>query len=153
MDTSFASYLWTELFPSQSHSPGKGEWHYPELRSLGEGLLGTWIPAVPGGWMPGTEHCTHRILLISTSVISPPQGSGLPVPEHLLPLSRHPPLCYLSNIQSFFQRKICHLLLLFVYCSTFYSQVPACCRKCRGYVAIAHGQFLLWSISGTTNHF
>lgn len=53
----------------------------------------------------------------------------------------------------FFQRKICHLLLLFVYCSTFYSQVPACCRKCRGYVAIAHGQFLLWSISGTTNHF
>lgn len=39
----------------------------------------------------------------------------------------------------FFQRKICHLLLLFVYYSNFYSQVPACCRKCRGYVATAHG--------------
>lgn len=77
----------------------------PELRSLGEGFLGTRIPAVPGGWMPGTEHCMHRILLISTSMISPLQGSGLPVPEHLLPLSRHPPLCYLSNIQSFFRGK------------------------------------------------
>lgn len=53
----------------------------------------------------------------------------------------------------FFQRKICHLLCLFVYNSTFYSQVPACCRKYRGYMATARGQFLHWSISGPVNHF
>lgn len=60
----------------------------------GRGISWHMITVVPGRMEPVSEQRTRRILLIPTLVISSLQGSGLPVPEHLLPLSRHPPLCW-----------------------------------------------------------
>lgn len=80
-------------FLSQSHSLVKGcimlSWDRWERDCLAQ-----WSLLYQEGWRPVTEQCTRTVVLISTSVISPLQGSGLPVPEHLLPLSRHPPLCW-----------------------------------------------------------
>lgn len=53
-----------------------------------------WLLLYQEGWMEAWDWAALTQNRVDTSVISPPQGSGLPVPEHLLPLSRYPPLCW-----------------------------------------------------------